>query len=69
MNFQSQITLVMYPFPEKSKTVALVDSIGSSGVDVVMELQETRYGVVISAAKEESKGGEEFGFLDAEFFE
>jgi len=27
------------------------------------------YGVVISAAKEESKGGEEFGFLDAEFFE
>ena len=24
---------------------------------------------MISAAKEESKGGEEFGFLDAEFFE
>jgi len=34
----------------------------------VMELQETRYGVVVSAVKEESKGGEEFGFLDAEFF-
>ena len=28
-----------------------------------------RYGVVITAVKEESKGGEEFGFLDAEFFE
>ena len=27
------------------------------------------YGVVISAAKEEGKRGEEFGFLDAEFFE
>jgi len=24
---------------------------------------------MISAAKEESEGGEEFGFLDAEFFE
>jgi hypothetical protein len=28
-----------------------------------------RYGVVISAVKKESKGGEEFDFLDAEFFE
>jgi hypothetical protein len=28
-----------------------------------------RYGVVISAAKEESKGDEESGFLDMEFFE
>ena len=26
-------------------------------------------GVVISTAKEESKGGEEFGFLDSEIFE
>jgi hypothetical protein len=28
-----------------------------------------RYGVVTSAAKEESKGGKNFGFLDVEFFE
>ena len=26
-------------------------------------------GVVISTAKEESKGGEEFGFLDSEIFD
>jgi len=28
-----------------------------------------RYGVVISAVKEDGKGGEEFAFLDMEFFE
>jgi len=27
-----------------------------------------RYGVVISVAKKEGKGGEELGFLDSEFF-
>jgi hypothetical protein len=34
-----------------------------------MELKEPMYGVMISAAKEKSKGSEEFGFLDAECFE
>jgi hypothetical protein len=38
-------------------------------VDVVVEMQEPRYGVLISAANEEGNGSEEFGFLDAEFFE
>ena len=33
-----------------------------------MELYEMRYGV-IAAVKEESKDGEKFGFLYAEFFE
>jgi hypothetical protein len=30
----------------------------------MMELYEARYGSVVSAAKEKSKGGDEFGFLD-----
>jgi len=47
----------------------LIDSVEGPRVDVVMELEETRYDVVISTAKEESTGGEEFGFVDSEFFE
>ena len=34
----------------------------------MMELYELRYGTVVSAAEEKSKGGEKPGFLDPEFF-
>ena len=34
----------------------LIDSVGSAGVDVMMELQEMGYGVVITAAQEEGEG-------------
>jgi len=34
---------------------ALVDSVGGSGMEVVLELYETGYGAVISAAKEEGE--------------
>ena len=34
----------------------------------MMELYEPRYGAVVYAPEEKSKGGEEFGFLDPEFF-
>jgi len=60
---------MVYPFSVWGKTGALIDSVEGPRVDVVMELEETRYDVVISTAKEESKGGEVFGFLDPEFFE
>ena len=35
----------------------------------MMELWETGYSVVITAAKEEGEGCKEFGFLDAKFLE
>jgi len=38
-------------------------------MDVVLELYEMGYGVVISAAKEEGEGVKEFDFLDAKFLE
>ena len=34
----------------------------------MMQLYELRYGTVVSAAEEKSKGVEEFGFLDPEFY-
>jgi len=45
----------------------LIDSVGGVGVDVVLELLEMGYGVVISAAKAEDEGVKELGFLDAKF--
>jgi hypothetical protein len=47
----------------------LIGSIGGLEADVMMELHETSYSVMISTAKEKSKRGEEFDFLDAEFLE
>ena len=46
----------------------MIDSVGRSGVDVMVNLYETGYGIVVSAAEEESERGDEFGFLDAKFF-
>jgi hypothetical protein len=45
----------------------LIVSISGLEADVIMELYETSYSVMISTAKEKSKRGEEFDFLDAEF--
>jgi len=33
----------------------LIDSVSGAGVDVMMELLETGYGVVVTAAQEEGK--------------
>jgi len=43
--------------------------VSGCGVGTVGNEIRMAYGVVMSAAKEESTGGEKFGFLDAEFFE
>jgi hypothetical protein len=46
----------MYPFLEKRKVGASIDSVGSVRVYVVTELKESGNGVMVPASKEEGKG-------------
>jgi hypothetical protein len=45
----------------------LINSVSSTGADVVMKLKKTRDRVVVSAAEKESERGKECGFLDPKF--